>query len=227
MARLLGVAVLAAAAGGCGGALSGGTGGTGGVMTGGTGGVMTGGAGTSGGGTGGSPYLGTYTWGDVTVIVQPTGVAATVFSIDERDPAAPDISITFNVFSAATKLYPSDGAYGTARYGCTGPAVYEFDVHSCADAPGSASVGPGCINAYFRAAGVSGVYMQADGAQCTVQGGNALLQVPPPQSVIPPPGASSDAATGDFLLDCLRSDGTHRQLIGKFKIPIDSQFLIC
>jgi len=222
MVRLLRVALLAAAMGGCGGALSGGTGGMGG--TGGDG-VMTGGAGT--GGTAGSPYLGTYTWGDVTVTVQPTGATPSAFSIDERDPAAPDFSISFNVFAAATKLYPSDGAYGTARYGCTSTAVYEFDVHSCADDPGAASIGPGCIAAYFRQSGVTGVYVQADGAQCTLQGGKATLQLPPPQSVIPPPGASSDAAAGDFVLDCLRGDGSHRQLIGRFKIPIDSQFLLC
>jgi len=152
---------------------------------------------------------------------------SSAFSIDERDPAAPDFSISFNVFAAATKLYPSDGAYGTARYGCTSTAVYEFDVHSCADDPGAASIGPGCIAAYFRQSGVTGVYVQADGAQCTLQGGKATLQLPPPQSVIPPPGASSDAAAGDFVLDCLRGDGSHRQLIGRFKIPIDSQFLLC
>jgi hypothetical protein len=225
MVRLLGVALVAAAMGGCGGALSGGTGGMGG--TGGDG-AMTGVSGTTGaGGTAGSPYLGTYTWGDVTVIVQPTGATAGVFSIDVRDPAAPDLSLSFNVFSAATKLYPSDGAYGTSRYGCTGPEIYEFDVRNCADDPGAASIGPGCMLGYFRQSGVSGVYIQADGAQCTIQGGKATLQVPPPQTQIPLPGASSDAAAGDFLLDCLRSDGTHRQLIGKFKIPMDSQFLLC
>jgi hypothetical protein len=220
MVRLLGVALVAAAMGGCGGALSGGTGGSGGVMT--------GGAGTTGsGGSAGSPYLGTYTWGDVTVTVQPTGAVASVFTVDVRDPAAPDVSLSFDVFSAATKLYPSDGAYGTARYGCTSTAVYEFDVRNCADDPAAASIGPGCMLAYFRQAGVSGVYIQADGAQCTIQGGKAGLQLPPPQSLISPPGASTDAATGDFLLDCLRIDGTHRQLIGKFKIPMDSQFLLC
>ena len=232
MVRLLGGALVAAAVGGCGGALSGGTGGTGGdgVMTGGTGGdgVMTGGAGTTGsGGSAGSPYLGTYIWGDVTVIVQPTGATASVFTIDVRDPAAPDVSLGFNVFSAATKLYPSDGAYGTARYGCTSTAVYEFDVRNCADDPGAASIGPNCMLGYFRQSGVSGLYIQPDGSQCTIQGGQALLQLPPPQSLIPPPGASTDAAAGDFLLDCLRGDGTHRQLIGKFKIPMDSQFLLC
>lgn len=221
--RLLGVAFLAGAVVGCGGALSGGTGGTGG-----SGGVMTGGAGTTGGGgSGGSPYLGLYTWGDVTVIVQPTGATATVFSIDVRDPVAPDVSLSFNVFPAATKLYPSDGAYGTARYGCTGPEIYEFDVQNCADDPGAASIGPGCMLGYFRQSGVAGVYIQADGAQCTIQGGRATVQLPPPQTVIPPPGASSDAAVGDFVLDCLRIDGTHRQLIGKFKIPTSAQFLIC
>lgn len=224
MVRLLGVALLAAAMG-CGGALSGGTGGMGG--TGGDG-VMTGGAGTVGsGGAGGSPYIGTYRWGDVAVNVQPTGLAPTVFWLEERDPAAPDVRTTINVFTPATKLYPSDGAYGTARYGCTSAAVYEFDIHNCPDDPGAASIGPNCMIGYFRQSGVAGIYIEADGSQCTIQGGSAVLWLPPPQSVIPQPGASSDAAAGDFMLDCLRVDGTHGLLIGKFQIPIDSQFLLC
>ena len=64
-ARTLGIVFLAGAVGGCGGQLAGGTGGTG-------GGIMTGSGGTSdGGGTWDSRYVGTYTWGDVTVQVAP------------------------------------------------------------------------------------------------------------------------------------------------------------
>ena len=221
---------------GCGGSLSGGTGGTGGVASG-TAGTNspppTGIAATSGtvgtGGTGGSPYEGTTTWGDVTVQVAPTNLAPGMFELIVVDPTTPDARRTFS-YPLATRFSPSnDGAYLTVRYTCGGPAaVDQVAVLSC-DAGGIAggTNTPGCIGVTFDQRGPMGNFMDTDGTSCRVTAGSASFHIPPPGSAPPTDASAPDAASGSFLLDCIRPDATHLSLMARFVIPFDTRVLLC
>lgn len=233
---------------GCGGALSGGTGGTGGSATAGMAGTNSpatsgvaatngtagtsstaGGPGGDGGGAGGSPYIGTTTWGDVTVQVTPTNLAPGTFTLQVIDPTIPDTR-TFN-YPVATRFSPNnDGAYLMVRYTCGGPAaVDQVAVFSC-DAGGIAggTDTPGCIGVTFDQRGPMGNFEDTDGNSCSVTSGSASFHIPPPSFSAPPVDASRpDAASGSFNLDCVRPDGTHLNLNARFVIPVESRVLLC
>ena len=82
---------------------------------------------------------------------------------------------------------------------------------------------------YFREGGVVGSLIESDGTECQIESGQASLHVSPPPPYERPDagGLPADTANGSFLLDCVRSDGGHRQLTGRFQVPLDSRFLIC
>lgn len=233
-----GVALLAVAAVGCGGALTGGAGGAGGN---GGDGVMTGGAGTSGAagiaggsydaGPTGSPYDGDYVWGNVSIHVGPTTTAPGNLVLQVSDPAAPGTVISSATFPAATKSSLNDGAYLKGHIGCGAGTVYQLDIYSCANEMFSSGTRtPGCLGITFIQPAITGNFLSADGVRCDIQGGSATFNLPSPTSTLVAPtdaGPPRPAGSGTFLLDCAQADGAHRLLEATFALPIDWQFLLC
>ena len=215
---LSGLALLAFAAVGCGGALSGGTGGTGG------GGILTGGAGTtgSGGAAGRGPYEGGYPWGDSWVSVGPSETAPTSFKYMAQE----DIAIKAMVsLPPATDWPPTNGARLTAHYGCGPALLYGVDVNSCAIAP-NGTTPAGCVAFSVDDQGVmTGEYADGAGARCAVQSGAVNIQLPLPEFA-QPAGAPHAAASGSFNFFCNRPDGARWYVSGNFAIPAQSTTLL-
>jgi hypothetical protein len=225
--------------------LSGGTGGTGGVASGaaGTSGTAatsgiaatngTAGTGTAGSpgdaAAGGSPYEGVTAWGSVTVEVGPTNLAAGYLYLTVDDPPGANPPRTFT-YPSTTRFSPNDGAYIMVRYTCGGPAaVDQLALYSCAaDGIAGGTGTPGCIGLTFDQRGPMGNFLDTDGTSCGVVSGTASFHVPPPGFSAPPTDASTpDAASGSFLLDCIRPDATHLSLMARFVIPFDTRVLLC
>ena len=214
----LGVCLLAV---GCGGALTGGMGGPG-------GGAGTTGTGGAGGGTAGSPYIGTYTFGEATVQITPTsGPAGTLIMsvIDEASGHGRSFA-----YPSTTTWGETNGAFVEVTYGCGGPVLDHVELYSCAQngvVQGTAT--PGCIGVVFDERGVSGNFVDTDGTSCAIGTGTASFQIPPPnldpspEGPPTPPGPSS----GSFSLDCARSDGRHLSVQGMFVVPSGFRFLAC
>ena len=219
---------------------AGGAGGRGdGDMTGGAGGAggrdgdMTGRAGTSGvsydAGPGDSPYNGDYVWGDVAIHVGPTSVLPGYLLLQVSDPAVPGTGIAAGTYPSATHFSPNDGAYVMAHFGCSGGSLYQIDIYSCANETvvgGTALFG--CIGVTFIERGVTGNFIGNDGVRCDVRGGIATMDLPPPNPVAPTDGGPpAPAASGTFLLDCARGDGTELLLESKFELPVAWRLLAC
>src|SRR5262249_59888941 len=131
-------------------------------------------------------------------------------------------------YASATKLSPNDGAYAQVRYGgCGSTAPYQVDLYSCAaDGVGAGTATPGCIGVVFNALGIMGGFLDTDGRSCTMSTGSASFHVPAPDfTSSPPAGSPPPAASGSFLLNCVRDDGTQLELQGRFVIPVASSFL--
>jgi hypothetical protein len=235
MARAFVCLLLGAAAVGCGGSLAGGTGGSGATGTGGIAGTTGSGAGGDGGTTGaggtssgGSPYEGVYTWGDVTVEIATNSYAPGNLVVDLVNPV---IASDYRelTFPSTTRLSPNDGAYLIARYGCTGPEIYQVDLYSCGNQVMGGAATPGCLGVIFSPRGVTGNFVDTDGTSCSFgNAGSASFHIPPPN--LPQPaqaGPTPNIASGSFMLECTRPDGTHQDLRARFVIPVESQILAC
>ena len=237
MGSALALMVCGMAAAGCGGSLSGGTGGasgggaTGAGASGGTTGAGASGGTTGAGGTssGGSPYEGVYHWGDVTVEVATNSYGPGNLVVDVVNPVIASDYRTLT-FPSTTGWSPIDGAYISAHYGgCGSTAVYQVDLYSCAGDVTGGTTTPGCIGVIFSERGVTGNFVDTDGASCSFgNAGSASFHIPPPD--LPQPaqaGPTPNVASGSFMLECTRGDGTRQDLRGRFVIPVQSSILAC
>ena len=237
--RLLGVVLLAAAAGACGPDLPfpnrpdagvtgfAGIGGGGGGGRGGAGGGGRDGGGAGTGEAGGSSGPDLYTWEDVAVrVVEATSTTASGLFFRMTDETGASTLSTALLFPPLVALrFPSDGAFVAAHYDCPGPNLYRVGLYSCPgqDPTHNEATAAGCLAVVFGPQGVRGNFVTSAGVSCAIDGATATADIDLPS----PRSAPPSVASGKFTLECASGDKIRLKLEGVFALPVVFTLMTC